>query len=280
MESKSSKTSNKKDPGPDDVEVEQAARSSRGKRALVERQGFPKAKKTKSLKELYLQKLVEVGDMRKKQNEPDCNSGDDADDVKVEQAKRNSRGKRALPAIPGSSKTKKTESPMNPSLQKPGERTIQLKNHQEKWAKTNEDENTYDAAGSSGGPTGQSFPHNEEFQLKDFMAFCEMPVIKELWEAFSEAYTETSKGVEKFLDEHRKRELNGKWPERFKKLFEEGITEKFKATFLKYKEEDERQTREEYKQIVEQLEWQSYPNFCETTSLVHYVFSLSISITL
>ncbi|GKV52036.1 hypothetical protein SLEP1_g58643 [Rubroshorea leprosula] len=313
MESKSSKTRKKEDPGWNYNRMEDPM--NKRSRVICNFCGFPSSggiyrakqhqmggfsavkpceKVPLEVKEklwaLYHQKL-ELNE-RKKQNEPDFNIGDDADDVEVEQAERNSKGKRASVEKPGFSKAQKSKSLMDLNPQKPGEvvdmrkkqgklrqtsmndptdpareTTIQyiarffdeasisfeaaqldsfmvmveaigqygpglkppsyheltnnlLKNHQEKRAKTAEDQNTYDAAGSSGGATARSFPHNEElivamdqssaqeklsaritFQPKDFMAFCEMPVIKELWEAFGEAYTETSKGKTKEAQE-------------------------------------------------------------------------------
>ncbi|GKU93509.1 hypothetical protein SLEP1_g7101 [Rubroshorea leprosula] len=57
------------------------------------------------------------------------------------------------------------------------------------------------AAGYSGGPTTQSFQHNEEFQHKEYKAFCEEPGIIDMFKAFRER-----KKQEEFKEETKKLE--------------------------------------------------------------------------
>ncbi|GLU23780.1 hypothetical protein SLE2022_397580 [Rubroshorea leprosula] len=114
------------------------------------------------------------------------------------------------------------------------------------------------------------------FERTEFEAFCEMPGINEMFKAFSEDYrkrNEESSEMQNLLKKYegfckepriidelkaysekcRKRieESTKKWQELFKKFFEEGVTEKFKAVCLKVKEEEERKINEEYKKFCE-----------------------------
>ncbi|GKV46026.1 hypothetical protein SLEP1_g53046 [Rubroshorea leprosula] len=75
--------------------------------------------------------------------------------------------------------------------------------------------------------------------LKKYEGFCKEPRIIDELKAYSEK-------CRKRIEESTK-----KWQELFKKFFEEGVTERFKAVCLKVKEEEERKINEEYKKFCE-----------------------------
>ncbi|GLT61583.1 hypothetical protein SLA2020_342800 [Shorea laevis] len=111
-----------------------------------------------------------------------------------------------------------------------------------------------------------------------YKAFCEMPVIIDMFKPFREDYMRRIKqksldleGIEdqeakeklKKIDEDLMGTFIRKWQELFKKFSEEGPTEKFEAICLKVKEEEERQWRETRDKLFEELQDDGPNHFSE-----------------